>query len=281
MSSATQPASLAVNDQPLEVVVISHSPFIYWWPVWTVGFVMAFFSYAFGHRVAFVPSGTVAQTAVHVAGYEDPRDVLIAPAGRSLPVEPGSVDLMQPRFRMTSSNNPGIIWAMVLCLVIIFTQVSLRGLWSIIVVIVIGFTTVLLAVLGLWDPILRSVLIIDIHITALGYLAISLFLFLMWLLIFLLYDRQVYLIFSRGQIRVRLAIGAGESVFDTRGIVVEKHRDDLFRHWLLGFGAGDLTVRTSGTNPRYFDVPNVLGVRRKLKIITMRVRELQVVEAGM
>jgi hypothetical protein len=89
------------------------------------------------------------------------------------------------------------------------------------------------------------------------------------------------MIFQRGQVRVRLAIGAGESAFDTRGIVVEKLRDDLFRHWLLGFGAGDLTVRTSGSNPRYFNVPNVLGVRKKLDTITRTVRELQVVEAGM
>jgi hypothetical protein len=149
------------------------------------------------------------------------------------------------------------------------------------VVIILVFSTILLAVLRWWDPILRAVQVVDIHVTALGYFTISLVLFLMWLFIFFVYDRQTYMVFTRGQIRVHLAIGAGESAFDTRGIVVEKLRDDLFRHWLLGFGAGDLIVRTSGSSPRYFNVPNVLGVRSKLQKITRTVRELQVVEAGL
>lgn len=279
MSTATPTSTPAGNDQPLEVIVISHSAFFYWWPVWAVGFIMAGLSYSVGHQVAFVPPGTVAEQGAKVVGHDGTRDVWIAPAGQS--TEAGSVGVFQPQLRMTTSNNPGMIWAVTLCLVIVFTQVNLRGLASVIVVIVIGFTTVLFAVLGWWDPIFRAVQFIDIHITALGYLSISLFLFIMWLFIFFVYDRQAYMIFTRGQIRVRLAVGAGESAFDTRGIVVEKLRDDLFRHWLLGFGAGDLTVRTSGSNPRYFNVPNILGVRRKLDTITKTVRELQVVEAGM
>jgi hypothetical protein len=281
MSTASQPATTGVNDQSLEVIVISHSAFFYWWPVWVVGFIMAGISFVFGHTVAFVPAGTVAERGAQIAGHDGPRDVLIAPAGQPLPAEPGSDGVLQPSLRMVSSNNLGIIWATTLCLVIVFTQVNLRGLASVIVVIVLVFTIILFAVLGWWDPVLRTVQIIDVHVTAFGYLAISLLLFALWLLVFLVYDRQAYMIFQRGQVRVRLAIGAGESAFDTRGIVVEKLRDDLFRHWLLGFGAGDLTVRTSGSNPRYFNVPNVLGVRKKLDTITRTVRELQVVEAGM
>jgi hypothetical protein len=73
-----------------------------------------------------------------------------------------------------------------------------------------------------------------------------------------------------------LPIGAGESVFDTRGGVVQKQRDDVFRHWILGFGAGDRTIRTSGTNQRTFDGPNVFRVASKLKAISPAVQELQV-----
>ena len=32
-----------------------------------------------------------------------------------------------------------------------------------------------------------------------------------------------------------------------KGMGLEKHRDDLFRHWLLGLGSGDLQIRTSAT----------------------------------
>ena len=85
------------------------------------------------------------------------------------------------------------------------------------------------------------------------------------------------MIFGRGQLRVRTAIGAGERVFDTFGMAVEKHRDDIFRHWLLGFGSGDLTVRAAGTNSEQFEIPNVLNVNRKLELIQRMLQERQVV----
>ena len=93
----------------------------------------------------------------------------------------------------------------------------------------------------------------------------------------LVYDRQLYLIFSRGQLRVRTAIGAGEKTYDTFGIMVEKHMDDVFRHWLLGFGSGDMTVRTAGTNAQQFKVANVLQIGRKLELIQQMLQERAVV----
>ncbi len=278
MSSAIQPVAPVEDDRPFEVVVISHSPIFYWWPVWAVGFLMAGLTYWYGNQAAFVPPGTVAERGRRVEGYDGPRDVLIAPADRPLPSATGSDELRQPRLRMAASNGPGVVWALTLCLVVVVTNVHLRGLWSVIVILVVGFATVLLAVLGLWDPILRAVRVIDIHINGFGYLSISLFLLVIWLLTYLLYDRRVYMVFTRGQLRVRTAIGGGETVYDTRGMVVEKHRADLFRHWLLGFGSGDLTVRTAGTNPREFEMPNVLGIGRKLALINTMVQEREMVQ---
>jgi hypothetical protein len=280
MSSATQPITPAVNDRPLEVVVVSHSPLFYWWPVWAVGFLMAGLTYLYGHQVAFVPPGTVAERGARVEGYDGPRDVLIAPAGRPLPADSESDELKQPRLRMAASNDLGIVWALTLCLVVVLSQIPLRGLWSLIVIIVLVFTTVLLAVLGLWDPILRAIRVIDIHITGISYLAISLFLFIIWLVTFLLFDRQVYMLFTRGQLRVRMAVSQGETVYDTRGMVVERHRDDLFRHWLLGFGSGDLTVRTGGSNSQQIEWHNVLGIGHKLALIHTMLQEREVVRGS-
>src|SRR5262249_29035768 len=253
MSSATQPTPPSVDNRPLKVVVISHSPLFYWWPVWAVGFLMAALTYWYGDQVAFVPPGTVAVRGARVEGFEGSRDVHIAPAGQPLPAESESDELKQPRLRMAASNSPGIVWALTLCLVILITHIQLRGLWTVVAILALAFTTILLAVLRLWDPILRAVQVIDIHLTAFSYLSISLFLFAAWLLAFFIFDRLVYMIFTPGQLRVRLAIGVGERVFDTRGLMVEKHRDALFQHWLLGFGSGDLTVRTSGNNPQHFE----------------------------
>jgi hypothetical protein len=279
MSNPSEPVPVTVvpDARPAEVVIVSHSPLFYWWPVWVVGFLMAGLSYWQDERIAFVPPETVAERGARFEGRpDDPRDVLIAPKGESLPAATKTEELKQPRMRMTVSNNPGIIWAVTLLLVILITHVKLRGVWSLVVVVFLGFSTILLAVVGLWDPILRAIWLIDIHMNALGYFSISLFLFVFWLLMFLLFDRLTYMIFTRGRLRVRKAIGEGEKVFDMRGMVFQRHRDDLFRHWLLGFGTSDLTVFTSGANAQQIEMPNVLGIGRKLALINTMLQELEV-----
>ena len=280
--SSTPQSPPATADEPLaKVVVISHSPLFYWWPVWAVGFLMAVLTYLYGHQVAFVPAGTVAERGRQVEGFDGPRDVLVAPAGRPLPAAASDPDeLKQPRLRMAASNDLGIIWALTLCLVIVVTNVPLRGLWSFMVIMALVFAAILLALLGLWDPILRAIRVIDVHLTAFSYLSISVFLFVIWLVAFLLFDRLAYMVFTRGQLRVRMAVGQGETVFDTRGMVVERHRDDLFRHWLLGFGSGDLTVRTGGSNSQVLQLPNVLGINRRLKLIHTMLQEREVVRGS-
>jgi hypothetical protein len=271
MQTSTQASS------PKEIVVISHSPIFYWWPVWFVGFLMAAWTFLDGHLMAVVPAGTVAESERAVGGHDDPRDVLVLPAGARLPADRATGAALQPRLRMAVSNGPGMIFVTILCLVIVITNIHLRGLWSVIAILGIVSAAVLLAFLGWWDPILRAVGVVDVHINALGYFSIALFLLAIWTLIVLVYDRQLYLIFSRGQLRVHTAIGAGEKTYDTLGVMVEKHTDDLFRHWLLGFGSGDMTVRTAGTNAQQFEAVNVLRVGQKLRLIRQMLKERAVV----
>ncbi|HKB01597.1 MAG TPA: hypothetical protein VKD90_05225 [Gemmataceae bacterium] len=273
------PVSVVPDERPMEVVIIAHSPLFYWWPVWAVGFLMAGLSYWQDQRMAFVPPGTVAERGARVEGIEGPRDVLIAPAGRPLPGASDSEELQQPRMRMAESNNPGVIWAITLCLVVAVTHVKLRGVWSLVAVLFILFSTVLLAVLRLWDPIFRWIGFLDIHLNAFGFFSISLFLFVMWLLMFVVFDRLTYMIFTRGRLRVRKFIGEGELVFDMRGMTFQRHRDDMFRHWMLGFGTADLTVFTSGANSQQLEMPNVMNIGRKLSLINTMLQELEVTKA--
>jgi hypothetical protein len=278
MSEPVQPVPVSVvpDTRPGQVVIISHSPLFYWWPVWAVGFLMAAVSYWSGDQVAFVPAGTVAKRGALVEGHKGRRDILIAPAGQSLPAASDTEELQQPRLRMASSNNPGFIWAMTLFIVIFIVHVKMRGIASVVVVLLLGAATILFAVVGLWDSIVRVIGIVDIHINAFGYLTLSLVLFVLWALMFFAFDRLTYIIFTRGRLRVRKAIGEGEMVFDVRGMVFERHRDDLFRHWLLGFGTADLTVYTTGANSRQIEMPNVLGIGRKLALIHKMLQELEV-----
>lgn len=278
MASEVPPAPPA-SDRAQEVVVISHSQFFYWWPLWAVGFAMAAWTYASGEQVAFVPVGTEIMRKAQVEGVDGPRDVLVAPAGAQLPVTgtDGNASKLPP-LTMTASNNPGIIWAVTLCALVVITHIELRGVWSVIAMVTVALVTVLLAIFDLWDLIFAAFRVLDVHISAAGYFAISFFMLVLWLVAFFLYDRRQYMIFTRGQLRVRQAVGTGEVAFDTRGMVVEKKRDALFRHWLLGFGSGDLIVNTSGTNTRQFQMPNVLWINYKLALIHTMLQEREVVK---
>ena len=109
---------------------------------------------------------------------------------------------------------------------------------------------------------------------------ISLILFVLWLIVMLLFDRQLYIVFSSGQMRVRQEIGEAETAYDTTGMTVQKQRSDLFRHWILGMGSGDLIVKTAGANSQEFHLPNVLFIGRKVKDIEDFLRQKQVVSGA-
>jgi hypothetical protein len=59
---------------------------------------------------------------------------------------------------------------------------------------------------------LRTLSFLDIRINAAGYLLISGVLFGMWLFTVLWFDRQIYMTFSEGRMKVCTEIGGGEEV---------------------------------------------------------------------
>lgn len=264
-----------------EVRVISHSSLYYWWPVWAVGLLMALLTYAGNHRMAIVPAGTEAAAARPVAGYDGPRDVLVAPAGRHLPLAREGAEPEQPHVWMATNKDLGGVFVFVLLLVILVTNIPLRGLWSALAVFAIVIVVLLLSLMHWWDPILRALGLMHVYINAFGYLAVSACLFAAWVLTVALFDRRVYLAFTPGQFRVHLEIGSGETAFDTLGMVIQKRQDHLFQHWVLGLGSGDLVVKTGGANPQTFEVPNVLFVGWKLRMIEQMIQEREVVHGQM
>jgi hypothetical protein len=219
----------------------------------------------------------VAEKARQVAGVDGPRDVLILPAGRELPVDEEGV-LEHPRLRVARSNGPGAVFVTVLVLVLLITNIRLAGVWSLVLIILAVLVSIFFAMVGVWDVILRLIGSSDVHITAAGYLCLATPIFVSWLAVLLFYDRLTYATFSRGQFTIHYAFGAGASSFDVMGLNLEKRRDDLFRHWLLGVGSGDLVIRTAGPNPRTFELPNVLFVGSKLATAQRMLQERQVVK---
>src|SRR5262249_16015402 len=119
---------------------------------------------------------------------------------------------------------------------------------------------------------------LHIYIGFAGYLFTSTALFIMWAVSTVIVDQRVYIVFTPGQMKVCEEVGGGEQTYDTMGMSIEKHRDDLFRHWVLGLGSGDLTVRTAGAQVHTVVMPNVLFVGRKLQQIEAMQREKQTVQ---
>jgi hypothetical protein len=277
MTAAVPEKTPPATPPPREVKIVSHSMLFYWWPVWAVGLLMAGLTYLDGHRMGIVTPGTEAVEGRNVQGFDERRDALVLPAGASLPLDPATNAPIQPTLRVASHSGFGIITALVLLLVIFITNVPIRGMATVVTVITLFLGSIILALAGVWDHVLSFLDHSHIYVNAFGYLAVSVPLLVLWLLAVLIFDRQAYMVFAPGQLRVCEHIGGGEVAFDTLGMVVEKKRSDLFRHWVLGIGSGDLIVKTSGSNPQHFQMPNVLFVGSKLQMIQQMLQQREVV----
>lgn len=262
--------------QGREIAIIGHSNLVYWWPVWLLGFLFAAVTYWDDQRAAIVPAGTVAERSRQVAGVDGPRDVLILPAGKSLQPEEGGAPV-QPHVRLSTNINVGGFFTLALLLVLLITNVSLRGIWSVVLILSIITLALFLALMHWWDDVLRLFGLVHIHINASGYLIIAAALFVVWVLTTFVFDRLVYMVFSPGQFRVHLEVGEGETAFDAVGMAIHKRRNDFFRHWVLGLGSGDLVVKTGGAHPQTFEISNVLFVGRKVQILEQMLQEREVV----
>jgi hypothetical protein len=245
----------------------------YWWPVWAVGLLLAGLTFLDGHRLAIVPAGTQV-----VEGFDGGREALVPPAGAYLPKDPATGKPREPTLRMASRAGLGVVFVVVVLLVVFITNVPIRGLWSVVVIVTVLLGTIILALAGWWDDILEAVVQSRVFINAFGYLALSVPLLVLWLVVVLFFDRQMYMVFTPGQLRVCQEIGSGEVSYDTMGMVVAKRRSDLFRHWLLGFGSGDLYVKTAGANAQQFEMHNVLFVGNKLQLIQQMLQTREVVD---
>jgi hypothetical protein len=278
-SPTVQPVVVPPTPQAQrEIYIYSHSSLFYWWPVWAVGLLMALLTFWDGHRMAVVPPGTIAESSRQVEGHESegPLDVLIVPKGKKLPIDPYTKTLLEPRLHMAQSKNLGVIFVSVLLLIIFISNVPLRGLWSVLIILFIFLMVVIFALAGWWDMILEKVSLLQVHINAAGYLFIAIALLIIWSLTIFVFDHRTYVVVTPGQVRVCLAVGAGETVYDTTGMTFQKQQNDLFRHWIVGLGSGDLIMHRSNTNQE-IDMPNVLFIGAKVREIEQLIKERPVV----
>jgi hypothetical protein len=177
---------------------------------------------------------------------------------------------------VSNANAPGVIFVVTLLAVALSSTVLLRGMMSVIAIVSAVAVGVAFAWFGWWGVILGFLGGLEIRINAAGYLCIGVPLFLAWLGVVFWYDRLHYVAFGRGQIRYVQEVGDSEMVIPAEGTNVEKKRIDVFRHWLLGMGSGDLVIGSSGHNSPTIELKNVLHIRRKLVVIDKLLREKSV-----
>ena len=220
-----------------ELVLISHSMLFYWWPVWLVGYLMALFTWMNGQR--------------------------IETADMAMVVHP--------------SNNPGILFFLTLFLVIVITNVEVRGLASALVIMSVVLVALFLAYMRWWDEVLGFVGHLNVYVNQGAYFWFSTLLFLFWAFHFFVVDRMSHWVVKPGQITREYVWGASSESYDTENMTLEKRRDDLFRHWLLGMGTGDLKIHTFGARQEEIHIRNVLFVGRRIhaleKMIAMEPAE--------
>jgi len=220
-----QPASEQRHkDHPEEVRIYSHSTFFYWWPVWLTGYIMALVTRLDGQVVQI-----------------------------------GNSEVW-----MHQSKNLGVLFTLIFFLVILITNVSLRGLASVVAILAFAFGALLLAYYGWWEDLMNWMGKVSIFMNMGFYVLFSSLVFVVWAFSVFVYDRLSYWRVTPGQLTYDAVIGGAQKSYDARGMVFEKHRQDLFRHWIIGFGSGDIEISTTGARRETFSIPNVLFVDSKV-----------------
>jgi hypothetical protein len=211
------------RDTRPHVTLISHSPVIYWWPGIVAAYAIAALTFAHGTPLP-----------------DDPNGSYVYP-----------------------SNNPGLIFIAVVMLLIVFTNAKLRGVYSLLTIATIAFIVVLFAWLGWWDAIWDFIPQLSAKANGGFYFLFGTLLLIAWLLAFFVFDRMTYWSVYPGQIVEERLIGGASNSHDTDRLVLEKMDRDLFKHGVLGLGAGDMKMSAPGKEPIY--IPNVLFAESKIR----------------
>jgi hypothetical protein len=288
--AAPNPVPTSPKTGEREITIYSHSGLFYWWPVWLFGFLFALWTYVESNRLAIVSpdakvikktvQGKDGQPGTHVH-IDDNAFLMTSNADPIDEKDKANLQLgvgeeaytLKPRISAKPWMGP--IFLIILCMVIMITNIPLRGLWSLVTIITLVSASLLISLLGWWDKIFNAFFGLHIYINMAGYLFLSTVLLIGWLLAVLVFDKRSYIVFTPGQVKVCEQVGGREKVYDSTGMTVEKHRDDWFRHIFLGFGTGDLSVRTAGADRHEILMPNVALIGFKIGPIERLIRERQ------
>ncbi|HLJ92612.1 MAG TPA: hypothetical protein VKU02_05390 [Gemmataceae bacterium] len=88
------------------------------------------------------------------------------------------------------------------------------------------------------------------------YLFSSTMLLVVWLITVLIIDHLSFWRFRPGQITHEYLGGVVDKSYGTDNIALLKRQGDLFRHWIIGLGSGDLHMQRMGGGGLEMDMAN-------------------------
>jgi hypothetical protein len=254
----------------------------YWWPIWLLGFILATWTWMDNSRLAIVPDksrlefhkddqlGSDADSTVYRLAVKNPSTKSLENA-KKVSETPGSEEqVFKPRISERAWMGP--IFCLVLLVTVVITNVPLRGLWSFLVILLLIVVVLVIAMVPRgWESIRDAVFLLHIFINMAGYLFIATAVLILWIVSVFIFDQRTYMTVEPGQIRICEHIGASIRNLDSTGVEFEKQRDDLFRHWLLGFFSGDLIIHLP--DKQQIRLPNVLWISWRLNEVQQLLRE--------
>ena len=183
------PAQAAPSHQPThprEIKLVSHSPIFYWWPIWLLGYVMAFVTLFEGHRLAVVPNG--AELRSLKGDEKTDRFELSIPKGsetkslvRAEKVTENPNGEAVFRTRMSEKAWMGPLYCVILILTILITNIPLRGLWSFLVLMMLLILALVITLVpNGWENLLGAFGNLHIFINMAGYLFIATTVLILW-----------------------------------------------------------------------------------------------------
>ena len=116
----------------------------------------------------------------------------------------------------------------VILLLIVFTNVRLRGINSVVALLAVAFIAVVLALFGWWDEIAKLIPYLSVHMNTGFYVVFSTALVIIWALMFFVFDRLTYWRIRPAQMTEEHLIGGGAESFDSNGLRFQKLSADFF-----------------------------------------------------
>lgn len=217
-------ATSASSKASESISVYQHSDLIYWWVVWAYGYFCAAITALFGIPV-------VIGTEKAVKFYPD--------------------------------TWLGISYIVVVIFVLVMTSAKAKGIFSLVLFMVIGGLAALLQYAVGFDQLLGLLSLALVHMNLAFYIFMSSVLLFFWVIIVFGVERFKVWKFSAGTITMRLGFMDEEHVFKASAPLLKRIPDDLIVHKILGlaflgYGMGDIEISFSTANGREkHDLKNV------------------------